>query len=128
VVLANETFIKKAAGARQELHEGICRGLSLWHTNKSLTMALLAKFMKIDRKTNEEALEQTYTFMRGGTEKKPYPDLDGLQAQLEFIGETDARAKTAKPAQLVDSKILEELDKSGFIDGLYKANAGRNGT
>jgi hypothetical protein len=51
-----------------------------------------------------------------------------LQAQLEFIGETDARAKAAKPHQLVDLKILEELDKSGFIDSLYKPNLARSGT
>lgn len=51
-----------------------------------------------------------------------------MQAQLEFIGETDARAKTAKPNQLVDVRILEELDKSGFIDGLYKQNPSKSGT
>ena len=51
-----------------------------------------------------------------------------MQAQLEFIGETDGRAKTARPDQLVDLKILEDLDKSGFIDGLYKQNPSKSGT
>jgi hypothetical protein len=51
-----------------------------------------------------------------------------LQAQLEFIGETDARAKNAKPNQLIDVRILEELDKSGFIDRLYKQKPSKSGT
>lgn len=66
--------------------------------------------------------------MRAGTERKPYPNSEGLQAQLEFIGETDARTKSAKPDQLVDLTILEELDKSGFIDGLYRQNPVKSGT
>lgn len=128
VVLASDKFIQKQPDLASGFMKGFVEGLSLWHTNKQLTMDLLAKFMKIDRKTNEAALEEAYVFMRGGTEKKPYPNLDGLQAQLEFIGETDARAKAARPAQLVDLKIVEELDRSGFIDGLYKQSATRGGT
>lgn len=128
VVLANETFIGKQPALTRNFMKGFVEGLSLWHTNKALTIELLAKFMKIDRRTNQEALEEAYAFMRAGTERKPYPNAEGLQAQLEFIGETDARAKAAKPHQLVDLKILEELDKSGFIDGLYKQNPARSGT
>ena len=41
--------------------------------------------------------------------------------------DSDPRAKSAKADQLVDLKILEELDKSGFIDGLYKQNTTRGG-
>ena len=127
VLLANEPFIKKQPVLARNFMKGFVDGLSLWHMNKPLTMELLAKFMKIDRKTNLEALEEAYTFMRAGTERKPYPNAEGLQAQLEFIGETDPRAKAAKADQLVDLRILEELDKSGFIEGLYKPNPPRSG-
>lgn len=127
VVLANETFIGKEPLLARNFMKGFVDGLSLWHTNKALTTELLAKFMKIDRKTNHEAIEEAYSFMRAGTEKKPYPNADGLQAQLDFIAETDPRARSAKASQLVDLKIIEELDKSGFIDGLYKANS-KSGT
>jgi hypothetical protein len=83
-------------------------------------MALLAKYIRIDHKTNGEALEEAYEFMRRATEKRPYPNVDGLRAQIEMIAETDAKAKNARMEQLLDLSILEELDKSGFIDSLYK--------
>ena len=127
VVLANEIFVKKQPALARNFMKGFVEGLSLWHMNKPLTIKLLAKFMKIDRKTNQEALEEAFTFMRAGTERKPYPTSEGLQSQLEFISESDPRAKNTKADQLVDLKILEELDKSGFIDGLYKQNSTRAG-
>src|SRR5258706_27099 len=127
VDLANETFVKKQPLLAKNFMKGFIDGLSLWHQNKPLTMELLAKFMKIDRKTNQEALEEAFTFMRSATKRKPYPIADGLQAQLEFISDSDPRAKSAKADQLVDLKILEELDKSGFIDGLYKQNSAKGG-
>ena len=51
-------------------------------------------------------------------------DLQFLRNELEafenYIAESDPKAKTAKPEQFVDTRILSELDKSGFIDALYK--------
>ena len=128
LVLANETLIKKQPALAKNFLKGFIEGLSLWHTNKPLTTELLAKFMKIDRNTNQDAIEEAYGFIRAGTEKKPYPSMDGLKVQLDIIAETDPRAKSARPDQLVDLNILEELDKSGFIDGLYKQGQGRSGT
>jgi hypothetical protein len=38
-----------------------------------------------------------------------------LTAQPSF-----AAAKTANAKDFVDTRFIEELDKSGYIDGLYK--------
>ena len=38
------------------------------NTNKSRTVELLAKFMKIDMKTNADAIEEAYNFIRIGTD------------------------------------------------------------
>jgi hypothetical protein len=45
------------------------------------------------------------------------PEVNGVQSVLDSL--PSANAKTAKPAQLIDASILEELKKSGFIDKLY---------
>jgi hypothetical protein len=52
--------------------------------------------------------------------KKQYPSLKGLQTVLDELAERDPRAKTAKPEQFVDATFIQELDKSGYIDALYK--------
>jgi hypothetical protein len=52
--------------------------------------------------------------------KKQYPSVKGLQTVLDELAARDPRAKTAKPEQFVDITFIQELDKSGYIDSLYK--------
>jgi hypothetical protein len=39
---------------------------------------------------------------------------------LDEIALTDPAAKTAKPENFVDASFITKLDKSGYIDRLYK--------
>lgn len=47
----------------------------------------------------------------------PVPEANGIQNALDTL--THPNAKTAKPAQLMDTSLLEEIKKSGFIEKLY---------
>ena len=48
---------------------------------------------------------------------KPYPTLEGFKTVFAELAEKVPAAKTANPKDLVDTWILEEFDRSGFIDG-----------
>jgi NitT/TauT family transport system substrate-binding protein len=47
----------------------------------------------------------------------PIPEPNGVQSALDSL--THPNAKTTKPASLMDTSIIEEIKKSGFIDKLY---------
>jgi len=47
----------------------------------------------------------------------PIPEANGVQNAIDSL--THPNAKTTKPASLMDTTILEEIKKSGFIDKLY---------
>ncbi|HEX9145972.1 MAG TPA: hypothetical protein VGA09_17005, partial [Candidatus Binatia bacterium] len=47
----------------------------------------------------------------------PIPEPIGIQNALDSISHPNAR--NVKPAELMDTSILEEIKKSGFIDKLY---------
>jgi hypothetical protein len=51
---------------------------------------------------------------------KPYPTLEGFKTVFAELAEKVPTAKTANSKDFVDTRFLEELDRSGFIDGLYK--------
>jgi hypothetical protein len=72
----------------------------------------------LDRETLEKSYENVMT--ESMYPKKQYPSAEGLKTVLEDIAERDPRAKTANPEQFIDASFIRELDKSGFIDGLYK--------
>ena len=51
---------------------------------------------------------------------KPYPSIEGFRTIIKDASERIAAAKTANPKDFIDVSLLEELDKSGFIDALYR--------
>jgi hypothetical protein len=52
--------------------------------------------------------------------RKQYPTLDGIKAILEYVAESDPRAKKAKPEDFVDLRFVKELDDSGYTESLYQ--------
>jgi NitT/TauT family transport system substrate-binding protein len=52
--------------------------------------------------------------------KKPYPSRDGFANVIAEVVKSLPKASGIKYEDVVDNSILEKLDKSGFIDGLYK--------
>ena len=45
------------------------------------------------------------------------PEAKGVQGALDSL--THPNAKTTKPASIMDTSLMEEIKKSGFIDKLY---------
>jgi hypothetical protein len=42
-----------------------------------------------------------------------------LQAILDEVAQSDPRAKKVKPQELIDSRYLDEMEKSGFFDQVW---------
>ena len=51
---------------------------------------------------------------------KPYPALEGFKTIFDDFAKRIPAAKTANAKDFVDTRFIEELDKSGYIDGLYR--------
>jgi ABC-type nitrate/sulfonate/bicarbonate transport system substrate-binding protein len=52
--------------------------------------------------------------------KKPYPYREGLHTIIAEVGKEVPKAASLKFEDVADPSIIQKLDKSGFIDGLYK--------
>ena len=86
------------------------------HTDKEYTFKILQKYLRVnDRKILEAAYNAEITALEPRLALK----LDALQANLDEIAPVDPRAKSIKPQELVDSRFLDEMDKSGFFDRLW---------
>ena len=83
-------------------------------------MKVLAKYLKSDR----DVLDKSYDIST--TEelfpRKQYPSLEAIRVCLDQIAEDEPKAKVSKPESFIDSSFIAELDKSGYIDSLYKGN------
>jgi ABC-type nitrate/sulfonate/bicarbonate transport system substrate-binding protein len=86
------------------------------YTDKDASLRALARY--IGRNVERDVLEKTWENMQSEAvlPKKQYPSLEGIKTILA----SEPKAKAAKPEDFVDSSFIRELDKSGYIDSLYK--------
>jgi ABC-type nitrate/sulfonate/bicarbonate transport system substrate-binding protein len=92
-------------------------GIQLMTTSPEVSKRALRKYLRLQQ---ERELDDAYQLLRGFMPKKPYPTVEGFKAVLAELAEQIPRAKTADPKEFFDARFLEEFDRSGFSDGLYR--------
>jgi hypothetical protein len=48
----------------------------------------------------------------------PYPTVEGVGVLLKTLEKAQSKAREAKPEDFIDSRLVREIEKSGFIDRL----------
>jgi hypothetical protein len=77
---------------------------------------VLGKYLRV---TDRKVLESAYNAEIKVLEPRLLIKADSLQAILDEVSQNDARAKKIKPQELIDSRYLDEMEKSGFFDQLW---------
>jgi hypothetical protein len=65
-------------------------------------------------------LNSTYEIVTRYQDRVPYVNMQGIEFMLKTLEVRDPRAKTFDPANVVDSSFIRELEKTGFIDSVWK--------
>lgn len=86
-------------------------------TNPDISKRAFAKYRQTK---DEKQLEAAYETLREVVKPKPYPSVEGFKTILADLSERAPAAKTANPKDFIDVSLLEELDRSGFLDALYR--------
>ena len=86
-------------------------------TNPALSKRALARYRQTK---DEKQTEDAYQTLREIVRPKPYPSIDGFKTIINDASERIPAAKNANPKDFMDTGLLEELDRSGYIDGLYR--------
>jgi len=90
--------------------EGAVRGMK----DKAFAMRTMGKYFRTD---DHEVLEETYEMViKNGFNVPPYPA--GIASLLIELEKTVPKAKTAKPEEFADSRLVKELEQNGFIKSL----------
>lgn len=112
-----QKFIAKNPDLTRRVVKSMIDGIHLMRTNPALAKRALSKRMQIK---DEKDLEDTYALLKSFVPIKPYPTLDGFKTIFDDLSKRVPAAKTANPKEFVDTQFIEELDRSGYIDSLYK--------
>jgi NitT/TauT family transport system substrate-binding protein len=93
--------------------------VALIKTDKQAAFAAMAKWYGITDRDQQEHIYRQAAILPA----KPYPSVEGFRTMIEIYNYREMRSH--KPEDFFDASIIAELDKSGYIDGLYKGSAGQ---
>ena len=86
------------------------------HTDKEYIYKILAKYLRID---DRKLLEASYNVEIKALEPRLAIKLEGIQSTLDEIAPVDPRAKNVKTQEMVDTRYLDEMEKSGFFEQIW---------
>lgn len=116
-LVTTQRYIVKNPDVMRRLVKSFVEGIHLIRTNPEVTKRVIAKYMRM---SDQKELDEAYEILDGLTQRKPYPTLEGFKNIIADLSSKIPAARTADPKDFVDVRFLEELDRSGFIDGLYR--------
>ena len=116
-IATTDRFIREEPETVMSFVRAFVEGVAYYKTHKAESVQMIREFLRV----NDTAVaEEAYDYFARITPAKPYPIIEGIRTVLDEIALTDPSAKNAKPEQFVDSSFIAKLDKSGYIDRLYK--------
>jgi NitT/TauT family transport system substrate-binding protein len=110
------SIIAKRGPVLGRFMRAMAEAAKIMHTDKEYTYKVLGKYLRID---DRKILEASYNVEIKALEPRLAIKLEGLQSTLEEIAPTDPRAKNVKPQEMVDTRYLDEMQKTGFLDQLW---------
>jgi NitT/TauT family transport system substrate-binding protein len=116
-LVTSRAQLAKTPDVARRVIKSFVEGIHLASANAEVPKKAFRKYMRLQQ---ERDLDDAYQVLRGFMQRKPCPTLEGFKAVFAELAEQIPAAKNADPKDFVDTRILEELDRSGYIDGLYR--------
>ena len=63
--------------------------------------------------------EETYNAFAGRFPSNPLPSRSGIQGLVDAAASVNPKARSARVEDFFDSRLLENLEKSGFLKSLH---------
>jgi len=114
-VITTRSFISQNHDIALRFMRAFTRGMHRYRTDKEFSKKVLAKYGKI---RDDEVLEGTWEDYAPAMQKTPRPSLRAIQFLIE--NQFQGKKPLPKPEQFVDTSLVEQLEKSGFIDSVNK--------
>jgi NitT/TauT family transport system substrate-binding protein len=114
---STKNYVRSHRDAVMRVMKTFVEGLRFYRENRDFVLKVTADFAQ---NRDPDVLKPTYEVVTRFQERVPYVNMKGIEFMLKTLELRDPRAKNFDPANVVDSSFIQELDKSGFIDAVWK--------
>lgn len=115
-VVTRKRFIDGQRDLAKRFMRGFLEGMKTYLEDEEFSVKVIQKWT---RTKNRDEVKEAYALQARHMLRVPRTSLEGVKTILEGMDRIPA-AKTADPRRFVDSSVIDELDKEGFIKTLYK--------
>jgi len=115
-LITRRSFMAQNSPLLSRYMRAMAEAAKILHTDKEIVLKVLSKYLRIE---DRKVLDQAYGAEIKALEPRMELKMDAVQAILDDIAPSDARAKKFKPQELYDRRYLDEMEKSGFMDKLW---------
>jgi NitT/TauT family transport system substrate-binding protein len=121
-LVASRDYVAKNRATARGFMQAYLEAIRDIKKNQEAALRVMAKYMRMDLENNRDILLDAYdeTLASDEMEKKPYPNRDGLRLAVELTAKQRNLSPIPAIDKFMDTSLLEELDRSGFIDQLYR--------
>jgi NitT/TauT family transport system substrate-binding protein len=98
--------------------KAVVEGIARVKKDKPFALDVMKKYL---RTSDKEILEGTYEISVAKYLKRvPYPTAEAFRSVLDELAQVNPKAKGQDPKKFFDDSILQELDKSGFVNAVNR--------
>ena len=87
--------------------------------NKEILYRVYRKYLKVENAKLLESMHKSH-FLSGTIPLKPYPQVEAIQSDIEYLSVSNPALKEQKPADLTDTTLLREIESEGFFAKLQR--------
>jgi NitT/TauT family transport system substrate-binding protein len=115
-VVARKRFIDGQRDVAKRFMKGFLEGMKTYLEDEDFSIKVIQKWT---RTKNRDEVKEAYALQARHMLRVPRTSIEGVKTILEGMERIPA-AKTADPRRFVDSSVLDELEREGFLKTLYK--------
>jgi ABC-type nitrate/sulfonate/bicarbonate transport system substrate-binding protein len=115
-VVTRKRFIDGQRDTARRFMRGFLEGMKTYLEDEEFSIKVIQKWT---RAKNRDEVKEAYALQAKNMLRIPRTSIDGVKTILEGMEKLPG-AKTADPHRFVDSTILADLEKEGFLKTLYR--------
>jgi NitT/TauT family transport system substrate-binding protein len=116
-VNAERSWLSNNREAAVRFLKSTVEAIALLKNDKPAAFAAMAKWYGI----TEPAKQEEVYAQAAQLPRKPYPSVEGIKKMMDIYNYREMRLH--RPEDFYDASIVAELDRTGYIDGLYQGGA-----
>jgi len=114
--VARRSIMAKRGAAMSRFMRAMAEAAKIMHADRENAFKVLEKYLRLD---DRKLLEASYNVEIKALEPRLAMKPEGFQSTLDEIAPTEPRAKTIKAHEMLDTRYLEEMERSGFFGQIW---------